>query len=629
MKMKKKKKKIGVIFLVLAIVFNSSGCFSKIFGNRNRTESSLTESVYSGDDIQELVGYFDQSKKTISDGFKRIEGMVTDESFSSSDNAVQCCKQCIDIVEEIDSDLQSLEKKAFSINGLDDKLKNVREQYFNVCTAGLNSTSEVYNFLLEFMSFYYNTLLVMPTPDNDDSALDFGNAISGWYTSAKAEVEKMNCPSCLQSLWDDLTETLDLNNTIIEKLSISSKYNDNLRLRSAINLCIRYVTSIENKSMNLLNRAGDQEEFADELINFSDSIVNETKEYSKLDQKDREIYEFENDATGKLYFKYENIDTIYPALYSTYDSICYIGVGCFAGNKKIMVEAEIPGLTQKYSETFELEPSFTTLSIKPPFITEGLDLTSAKEAQLNIKISETDGTVIESKTCPITIKSKYDVEWTSDEYGTLTKDNILCFLDPESEEISNLKRLAIEEISSVTNGKVSSFKGYQQTYGPYVDTYLQAAGIMRALYDMGVRYNADSYSISGSNQHILFPDDVLRQKSGLCIETSLVVASALMSANMHVFLIFPPGHAQVAVEVWNNGKGAGEYFLIETTALTESSNNQKIFADGVTTLSKDEPLNGMVKYFNNDHWARYLNKEGTYIIDCNDINILGMAPISN
>lgn len=36
----------------------------------------------------------------------------------------------------------------------------------------------------------------------------------------------------------------------------------------------------------------------------------------------------------------------------------------------------------------------------------------------------------------------------------------------------------------------------------------------------------------------------------------------------------------------------------------------------------------MVTYYNSDGWQEYL-AQTDYIIDCDDINILGMTPISN
>ena len=100
---------------------------------------------------------------------------------------------------------------------------------------------------------------------------------------------------------------------------------------------------------------------------------------------------------------------------------------------------------------------------------------------------------------------------------------------------------------------------------------------------------------------------------------------------MHAFLIFPPGHAQVAVEVWDSGEGAGEYFLIETTALSENAINGSAFADYGNALLRGElgaENYSCITYYNHDQWSSYLNTVD-YVIDCNDSRILGMTPFSN
>lgn len=85
---------------------------------------------------------------------------------------------------------------------------------------------------------------------------------------------------------------------------------------------------------------------------------------------------------------------------------------------------------------------------------------SAKNAQISVTISEQDGTLIEAKTFPVTIQSKNDVKWYTDEYGAATQDNILCFLTPEALAISHLKRQAVEEISRMTDGQIVTIQSY-------------------------------------------------------------------------------------------------------------------------------------------------------------------------
>ena len=203
--------------------------------------------------------------------------------------------------------------------------------------------------------------------------------------------------------------------------------------------------------------------------------------------------------------------------------------------------------------------------------------------------------------------------------------NILCFLTPDSEAIIKLKRDAIDILIDISDGYFDAFKGYQGPwYNEYVDTYLQTAALMIAMSDSGVLYSMDPYSINGSNQHIAFPSEVLQNKSGLCIETSLVIASALLSANMHPYLVFPTGHAQVAVETW---EGSGEYFLIETTRLPNDWSQYSAYADLLMEFKYDNvKYNPPITYLSADEWVSYINERDVYILDCRDGSLLGLTP---
>lgn len=112
------------------------------------------------------------------------------------------------------------------------------------------------------------------------------------------------------------------------------------------------------------------------------------------------------------------------------------------------------------------------------------------------------------------------------------------------------------------------------------------------------------------------------------------MASALQSAGMHAFIVLPPGHAQVAVEIWNgkgeDTSGTGQYFLIETTALSDNWNNQNVFIDDANALLDGKALNSSpIKYMNADEWHEYLFVKGTYVIDCDDSRVLGLTPFTN
>lgn len=320
-------------------------------------------------------------------------------------------------------------------------------------------------------------------------------------------------------------------------------------------------------------------------------------------------------------------EVIYPQQYSAYDSILILRGYSMIDPVDVLVEVEIPGFTQKYTQTVSLDENCKKLYIKPPVITGDVNLSQAKEAQLSVNVTKvSDNSLIQSNTYPISLKSRNDFEFNWQEFYTCDKLNVLCLLEPESDAIADLKRQAVDYISQFTNGALNSLSGYQGAgnFSERLTTCYQVLGIQAAMSEMGVKYVFSPYSVSGSSQSINLPSETLEKKGGLCIETSLVMASALQSLNMNVFLVFPPGHCQVAVETW---KESGEYFLIETTylpfegqgAMCNVSDHPECF--GIPT----QPA--VVSLLSNEQWNEYL--QSCDIIDCSDARSLGLTALAN
>ena len=596
--------------------------------NTAEAESS-EQTVSSQTSVDELLGYIDQAEVLRSKARSDIKALSDIEDFAER------CEKSLEIEERILPELSELKEKAKAVSGIASSPKTAGREYFNMACDVEKSYSEVLAFYVDYYQFR-DSVRARPEVENYVSTGEYAAALNEWYESVKEAYTAFgSCPSCLKENWKQYGEILDLNASICQKMNLAAKYEDPLRYQSALNMSDRYAEAENLKDAGIKGCLAGQTDHYRRQWEASSGLAEEIYAYAELDEAEQSEYEFENVLVGELSVNYDAIDTIYPSLYNSYDAFLVIKTGCISGTRNILVEAEIPGFTQKYKESFTLDSSYKVIDIKPPALTGDINLSVAKAAQLTVEITDQDGTWIDTKSFPVTIKSKYDFDWISDEYGFATRDNILCFLTPESSSITELKRKAIDEISGMSNSQMESFVGYQNTKwgNHYVGTYLQSAGIMRALYESGVRYNMDTFSLSGSNQHILLPEDVVNQKSGLCIETSLVVASALQSAGMHAFLVLPTGHAQVAVEAWN-GKGndthgTGEYFLIETTALSDASNSRQIFVEGTNSLLKGYIPEGSISFYNHDEWKEYLAEKGTYLIDCDDSRVFGLTQFAN
>ena len=653
---KKEKKSVKKAFKLVAVIaavtiLGGGGTYAFIrFGGYGRQ----AETVLSENDkaLEKLLPLIEQAEECIDNYDDKIAEF--DATEYGSDEAVEKFSDYAEATDECLSEILEIREQADEITGLDDNIKSAKDFYFNTICDSRMSLYETYDFFSRYFELYEGNIENMPEFDGYDSWSDYYMAFYDWYLNTKEAYDTIGeVPNCLEAEWKRYGDVLDMAEYACYKYEKAVYNNDFLTLQSAKNIDGRYFKSkfdengevtfecIELKVFNIIcEHMGGEVRLAGVQEGCARELAAEIKEYADLDEDAKKEFEFEYDYTGKIWLAEENfeaVDTIYPALYNSYDSFVTIKTGALSGVRTIVVEAEIPGFTQLYKETIDIDSAYTEIPIKPAVLSGDIDLSVAKSAQINVSIYEKDGsTLIEAKSFPVTIKSVNDVEWVNDDFLTSTKDNILCFLTPEADAIDTLKSTAVDEISYISAGQIQSLPGYQETgFGLYVGTYLQVAALMRAMYDMGVRYSMDTFSSSGSQQHVKLPEEVINKKSGLCIETSLVIASALQSMGMHAMIVMPTGHAQVAVEVWNNGEGAGEYFLIETTCLSDDWNNNAIvvkYAEYMVENGVDgiNPEYLPVAYLDASQWNAYITSDpNMYIIDCDDSRILGLTPFAN
>ena len=332
-------------------------------------------------------------------------------------------------------------------------------------------------------------------------------------------------------------------------------------------------------------------------------------------------YTYQN-KSPEASIEFSTVDSVFPSNYRTLEALATFTGYCDYGEMDIFIEVEVPGFTQSYKQKITLGRQVTKLRIVPPLITGDIGLNSEKTAQLVYSVTEVNsGKLLVQESKNIKLYSKYDIIWSDGVNADAFTDNILAWLTPDAPEIVELKRDAIDYLDYITDGALQMIVGYQDI-GVFEDistnTWAQVIAIHGAVSDIaGVRYNNSSFSMD-SQQRVLLPADVLRTRSGVCVETSLLLASALQSAGMHCMLIFPPGHAQVALEIWPN---TGEYYLIETTILP-----MEMSYDG---------WDSVVMYLTQDQWWGYLSGEGEitlgecYVVDCDLAVKLGIRAMSN
>ncbi len=648
---KKNGKLLGIVVASIVVIIVIGTILVKTFGGNNGSaiadsnsfDYSVSENSISNESSRENIAETSDSEalnelcELIDEAEALVSKSYEDYSKVANDNPQLDFQERAKILKEAESGLENLQSQASQISGLDENVKTASNSYFDTV---ISSESKWYD-VASFMAEYFKLTLVIPEFANYDSLTEYKEALDSWYKNNKPIIDSIEATACIETEWENYKNTFEIFKYIVEKEQYALDNNDYLVHYSAYSLANRNIKLEEHGYLALIEAFKGETEHAKYQRSIAHKLAEEIKAYSELDGNAQKGYEFEYDRSDKITVNYDVADIIYPALYNTYDAFAIVKTGCINGSRSIVVEAEIPGFTQLFKQSYNLDSSYKAIYIKPPALTGNIDLTSAKEAQINISVYEKDGsTLIDSKSLPVTIKGINDFAWIDSEYGLSTDFNLLCYLTPDSKSIAALKRNAIDEMTNLTGGAVESIVGYQTNY---VGVYYQAASILRAMYDMGIRYNMDPYSHDDATQHILLPEQVVSLKSGLCIETSLLMASALQSANLNAYLVLPDGHAQVAVELED---GSGEYYLIETTSLDSDVNNDAVFSTYGNALASSSKLDDLdnisdphdkktyhwtwgIVYYSKSEWNEYIKENNVTIIDCNDSSILGLTPFVN
>lgn len=534
------------------------------------------------------------------------------------------CRTNADLIEQkagnIRKLMQELERSDAPKTDRGKAMYEAQKEYFEDALSILNQMEET----LVFFAAQYDAgvPLITAITSSQDDYQQYLSVVYDAALSVKDDYLQLDTPSYLGELWPLYTSSIDMFTQYLYAQSWGA-VGDVLRQYSSAQLISRMgivASAYENAIYELMAR---------EYIHCEDVIDQNLKvlgaeilDGCKNGTLPQDSY---MQMSSVLFTNYTLIDEIYPNLYPATNSIVNLAIYTDKDFRDVTVTAEIPGFTQVYEQKLTITPEITYLMIKPPVLSDMPDLSSAKDTQLIFKITDNiTGDIIAQESQSIKLYSIYDYRSNSDEFGVIQNDNILAWMTPESEGVLAVRRNAVAWLEQNLGRDAGMLPGYQPAYG-YGDgeeaniTYIQIAAIQSAISAMGVRYNMGPYSLNAT-QRVLMPDAVLASQSGICIETAVLMASVLQSADMHPMIVFTPGHAQVAVESWS---GSGQYFLIETTNLPFDA-------------SVDD-MNTLTALYSSEDWAEYLSQSSqkaqqsggmVYIVDCDlakILNIKGLA----
>ncbi len=253
----------------------------------------------------------------------------------------------------------------------------------------------------------------------------------------------------------------------------------------------------------------------------------------------------------------------------------------------IMVETGIEGYSTTASSTVVVLPGEkVTLRQNPRLHTQSVqELNSRRPGNFFIRaiqLKDGEDEVLLNDTVEVTIFSRRDFIWVSgfppeDEYKLYA-----AWVTPNDPKVEELLRLAADYTASdiVTSGYGGVLNDEEGT----VWDRLQSIWKAQEKYDLIYVSTTVTFS-EGYNQRIRTPYDVLDQKSGNCIETTLLYASAAEALGLESAIILIPGHAYIAVR---KDQTNADYYFIETTLIGRATFDEAV-ASGLKNWEETKP----------------------------------------
>jgi len=301
------------------------------------------------------------------------------------------------------------------------------------------------------------------------------------------------------------------------------------------------------------------------------------------------------EGEGRLEAKVYSIDSFMTAVYKVYGnpSLGYWVAKTVIKNSgtgplyDVKITYRIEGLTG-WSEPKEyklIPPDGAIVDLYYPILSQPPNVQAATPGKLYVKIeykTKSGGEpVTETKTKPINILGSHDFIFS----GLPPEENTGSFQDL----VSNYKLLAawvtpkdpvVERYAAMANKLTGAGAGAALNDQEAL-AFLEAVWVF-SVYN-GITYQTESEAFwSGkASQWIKYPRDVIRDRSGTCIDTSIFLAAVAMSQNLKAYIALMPGHAIPIIVL-----PSGQLLPIESTTLGSKVSFQQAVETGVRVVQK-------------------------------------------
>lgn len=283
--------------------------------------------------------------------------------------------------------------------------------------------------------------------------------------------------------------------------------------------------------------------------------------------------------------------TIYSAFYANLPDFLTIRYRS-PNPQTLRITLGIPRFTQDQSIQVQAAPGFQAYDFKPPLLdTATLDSVigpNQAEGQIHLRVETNSGMVCDTSS-PVIVKSRRWMHW----FDGPNEDNAKYLAGWVTPHVSTIVTLIgrsaqwLRNHPSMYPGTIA-LDGYGEGHATAQDVRNQVNAIYDTLQSIyHVHYAQDNVVYSG-DERIQLPQDVLSDiaPTGMCLETTAILASAVERLGMRPYFIIVPGHAFLGVALGVAPSAPIEYW--ETSDLNDGVNGSQANINGDNEYTSDQ-----------------------------------------
>jgi hypothetical protein len=247
----------------------------------------------------------------------------------------------------------------------------------------------------------------------------------------------------------------------------------------------------------------------------------------------------------------EILGAYYPFYVATHANLFLIQ---YSSSSPITLEmrVSITGFSQVETHTVNAIATVQSISFMPSVIPRALSqLTADESALLNINVMDTAKHNYYINDSHLLLRSRWLMRWTP-----ANRLKIAAWVTPNDPAVIDLVRKSAAHLPLEPTTTPPAMIGYDNNKADPRAVRDQVDAIFDAMrLDYHIRYSQAPvpYAGPGDNsvglQYIKLPSEVVQQSSGMCIELTVLLASAVEHIGLHAEIVIIPGHAFLGVAV--------------------------------------------------------------------------------